>query len=301
MKFGKLDDISRVNFSLPDDPFINRNVFDSLKSNDPHFYIGCTGWGMKEWKGTYYPEKTKPNNFLYEYAKQFNTIELNSTHYGTPKQEILQKWYEDTPSDFKFCPKLHKAISHRKSLGIESDIIENTVNALSILNDKLGPIFMQLPPYFDSSRISDLEGFFKIFPDDFDLSIELRHPSWYEDSSLTDELHALALEYNKGLLITDVSGRRDILHMRICNDYLMIRFVGNGLHPTDYERVDEWVERLKIYISNGVNRIYFFPHEPNNILAPQLADYLCGKIKSETVVTTRGPKKIDNPKQLNLF
>jgi len=263
--------------------------------------IGCTGWGMKEWKGTYYPEKTKPENFLYEYGKQFNTIELNSTHYGTPKHEVLAKWYGDTPSDFKFCPKLHKAISHRKLLGTDSDIIENTINALSILNDKLGPIFMQLPPYFDSSRIDVLETFFKAFPAEFDLSIELRHPSWYEDTSVTDELQALAVEYGKGLLITDVSGRRDVLHMRICDDYLMIRFVGNGLHPTDYTRVDDWVERLKFYISKGVNKIYFFPHEPDNILAPQLADYLCGKIKSETEVTTRGPKKIDSPKQLNLF
>lgn len=301
MKFGKLEDISGVDFKLPEDPLYNQKVFESLQNEEPEFYIGCTGWGMKEWKGTYYPEKTKPENFLFEYGKQFNSIELNSTHYGTPKHETLQKWYNDTPSDFKFCPKIHKAISHRKKLGIDSDIIENTVNALSILDEKLGPIFMQLPPYFDSSRISDLESFFKVFPIDFDLSLELRHPSWYEDEVLTDELHAMSLEYNKALLITDVSGRRDILHMRICNDYLMIRFVGNGLHPTDFERVDEWVARLNIYISKGVNKIYFFPHEPDNILAPQLADYLCSRIKSEIAINTRGPKKIDSPKQLNLF
>ncbi len=301
MKFGKLEDISNVDFSLPEDPSANRKIFENLKSDNPEFYIGCTGWGMKEWKGTYYPEKTKPENFLYEYGKQFNTIELNSTHYGTPKQEVLEKWYGDTPPDFIFCPKLHKAISHRKLLGTDSDIIENTINALSILNEKLGPIFMQLPPYFDGSRMDDIERFYQKIPDDVDLSLELRHASWYEDSILMDELQAMSVEYNKGLLITDVSGRRDVLHMRICNDYLMIRFVGNGLHRTDFSRVDEWVERLKYYISEGVNKIYFFPHEPDNILAPQLADYLCRKIKSETEVTTRGPKKIDSPKQLNLF
>ncbi|MEM9545987.1 MAG: DUF72 domain-containing protein [Bacteroidota bacterium] len=301
MKFGKLEDISNVDFRLPEEPVTNKNILDSLDSNNPQFYIGCTGWGMKAWKGTYYPEKTKPENFLYEYGKQFNTIELNSTHYGTPKQEVLEKWYADTPADFVFCPKLHKAISHRKMLGMDSDIIENTLNSLSILNDKLGPIFMQLPPYFDASRFSDLESFFKVFPEEFDLSVELRHPSWYEEEGVMDELQAMAVDYHKGLLITDVSGRRDILHMRLCGDYLMIRFVGNGLHPTDYSRVDEWVDRLTYYISNGVNKVYFFPHEPDNILAPDLADYLCTKIKSETVATTRGPKKIDSPKQLNLF
>jgi len=301
MKFGKLEDISGVDFRLPDDPIYNHKIFESLTPSEPHLYIGSTGWGMKEWKGVYYPEKTKADQFLYEYAKQFNSIELNSTHYGTPKIETLEKWYGDTPSDFKFCPKLHKAISHRKVLGIDSDIIENTVNALSVLNDKLGPIFMQLPPYFDSSRLSVLEAFFKVFPIEYDLSIELRHHSWFEDEIITDELHAMAVEYNKGLLITDVSGRRDVLHMRVCSDYLMIRFVGNALHPTDFERVDEWIERMKVYFSKGVNKIYFFPHEPDNILAPQLADYLCKRIKSEIDITTRGPKQIDSPKQLNLF
>lgn len=301
MKFGKLEDISQVDFSLPKDPLKNNEVFDALVVGKPNLYIGCTGWGMKEWKGSYYPEKTKPENFLYEYGKQFNTIELNSTHYGTPKQEILEKWYGDTPLDFKFCPKLHKAISHRKSLGMDSDIIENTLNSLSILNDKLGPIFIQLPPYFDSSKMSLLESFFKVLPKEFEVSIELRHPSWFEDKHVTDDIHALAISYNKGLLITDVAGRRDVLHMRICSDSLMIRFVGNGLHPTDYTRVDEWVERFKLYITQGLKKIYFFPHEPDNILAPQLADYLCTKINSQIDISTRGPNRINSTKQLNLF
>lgn len=301
MKFGKLEDISNVDFTLPDDPIFNTKVFEQLTPTQPIMYIGCTGWGMKEWKGTYYPEKTKSEDFLYEYGKQFNTIELNSTHYGTPKQEVLEKWYGSTPSDFKFCPKIHKAISHRKTLGIDSDIIENTINLYSILNDKLGPIFMQLPPYFDGSRMKDLEAFFEVFPQDIDLSIELRHPSWFEDEKLGDELQAMAIEHHKGLLLTDVSGRRDVLHMRVCQDYLMIRFVGNGLHKTDYERVDDWIHRIQFYIKNGVSKIYFFPHEPDNILAPQLADYLCRKITEEIDITTRGPKKIDSPTQLNLF
>lgn len=301
MKFGKLENIESVDFSLPKEPQQNLKVLENLSTDSPTLFIGCTGWGMKEWKGVYYPEKTKPENYLFEYGKQFNTIELNSTHYGTPKAETLEKWYGDTPDDFVFCPKLHKAISHRKTLGIESDIIENTVDAYSILKEKLGPIFMQLPPYFDASRMTLLERFFMSFPAEFDLSIELRHASWFEDESITNELHDMALNYNKGLLITDVAGRRDVLHMRICNHTLLVRFVGNGLHPTDFTRVDEWIERIQYYAQNGVNRIYFFPHEPDNILAPQLADYLCMKIGAEGTIQTRGPKKINIAKQLNLF
>ena len=136
---------------------------------------------------------------------------------------------------------------------------------------------------------------------EFDLFVELRHASWFEDKQITDELHSMAISYNKGLLITDVAGRRDVLHMRVSNDSLMVRFVGNGLHPTDYTRVDEWIDRIKKYVSLGLKNIYFFTHEPDNILAPQLAHYLYTRIIAEIKISTRGPKQITNTKQLNLF
>jgi len=305
MKFGKLADISNVDFNLPEDPGSNTAIYDSLEGGEATVYVGCTGWGMKEWKGTYYPTKTKATDFLKEYGKQFNTIELNSTHYGTPKPSTLQKWFDETPDDFMFCPKIHKAISHRKTLGTDSDIIENTMNALSVFRHKLGPAFMQLPPYFGGDRMDTLEHFFEVFPPGFDLSIELRHESWFADQAILDDLQAMCVSYDKGLLITDVAGRRDVLHMRVCNDYLMVRFVGNAtedaLHPTDIERVDQWIEQIKIYADHGLTRIYFFPHEPDNILAPDLADYLCQRITEITTLETRGPSKIQTGTQLNLF
>jgi len=305
MKFGKLLDITNVDFTLPDESGMNDDVFSNFDHKEHNLYVGCTGWGTKEWKGTYYPTKTKAADFLKEYAKQFNSIELNSTHYGTPKPETLQRWYEETPPDFIFCPKIHKAISHRKTLGTDSDIIENTMNALSIFNEKLGPCFMQLPPYFDSSRMKSLEHFFEAFPSEFDLSIELRHESWFSDDVVMDELQSMALEYNIGLLMTDVAGRRDVLHMRVATDYIMVRFVGNAtsteLHPTDYERIDSWVEKLDEFTKKGIKNIYFFPHEPDNILAPELADYLCTRITTNTSIKARGPKRFSEGEQLNLF
>lgn len=305
MKFGKLEDISQVDFTLPSEHTENEKVFEHLQKEDAHLYIGCTGWGTKEWKGSFYPQKTRAKDFLLEYGKQFNSIELNSTHYGTPTQDTLQKWYEQTPDDFVFCPKVHKAISHRKTLGVDSDIIENTINQLSIFNEKLGPLFMQLPPYFASDRLDLLVEFFEAFPAEINLSVELRHESWFRDEHVMNELQDICIEYNKGLLMTDVAGRRDVLHMRVCNDYVMIRFVGNAneieLHPSDYARIDDWVSKLNFYHENGIKKFYFFPHEPDNILAPELAVYLCEQIEEKTSIKFRGPKKIIQNPQLNLF
>ena len=48
---------------------------------------------------------------------------------------------------------------------------------------------------------------------------------------------------------------------------------------------------------------YIFPHEPDNILAPDLAEYLVKKIKSSFECEIRGPKLIDDAigQQISLF
>jgi len=62
---------------------------------------------------------------------------------------------------------------------------------------------------------------------------------------------------NLTLLLTDTAGRRDVLHQRLTSKTAFIRFVANDLHATDYKRMDEWITRLKNWIDNGLEEIYF--------------------------------------------
>ena len=103
MKFGKLEDISDVNFNLPVDPSTNEQIFENFLVDKalPKVYIGCTGWSMKEWVGTVYPKNTKSKDYLFQYAKQFNTIELNTTHYRIPNEKTIEKWKTETNEDFR--------------------------------------------------------------------------------------------------------------------------------------------------------------------------------------------------------
>jgi len=83
----------------------------------------------------------------------------------------------------------------------------------------------------------------------------------------------------------------------------MIRFVGNDLHPTDYQRIDEWILRLKDWFAKGITEVYFFTHEPDNIQAPQMAKYLVDKAQAMMPeVSTRGPEFIkEQGQQMSLF
>jgi len=148
-----------------------------------------------------------------------------------------------------------------------------------------------------------LEHFLKRFPSEIRLAIELRHESIFSNKKNQKVVADLLKKYNIAWVNTDVAGRRDVLHLQLTTDIAMIRFVGNDLHSTDYQRIDEWVQKLKDWSKRGLDEIYFFPHEPDNILAPDLSLYLADELQKHFEVITRGPKFYDenDGKQMSLF
>ncbi len=278
MKFGKLPDISQVNFTLPPDATGTNALLQKLPPSTPLLYVGCTGWSMKEWVGTVYPPKTKAKDFLHHYARQFGTIELNTTHYRIPSPETVVKWRDTTPADFRFCPKIPQSISHSRDMGLSGDNILRFCENISLLEEKLACCFVQLPPYFGFDRLNLLTRFLEKFPRTIALAIELRHESWFNHPANFKAVFEVLERLNISPVITDVAGRRDVLHQRLTTDTVLIRFVGNALDPTDYTRIDAWAQRLKQWFDAGLQQVFFFPHEPDNILAPQLAAYFIKKI-----------------------
>lgn len=304
MKFGKLSDISQVNFTLPADPESTKTVLSSLpKAEKPILYVGCTGWGMKEWVGSVYPANTKTKDYLTHYAKQFNTIELNTTHYRIPSFDTVLKWKNESTPDFRFCPKIPQAISHSGGMGLNDGKLIAFCEAIQQLEEKMGCCFMQLPPYFSADRIAILKTFLDQFPTHIPLAVEVRHESWFKDEGATNRLADLLAAKNCAFVLTDVAGRRDVLHQQLTNNIAMVRFVGNDLHQTDYERIDEWILRLKDWFANGITEVYFFTHEPDNIQAPKMAKYMVDKAKEMMpTVSTRGPEFIkEQGQQMSLF
>lgn len=299
MDFGKLPDISQVDFSLPEDPAFNQGLAEDGETKT--LYIGCTGWSMKEWVGKIYPPSTKAADYLEHYAKQFNTIEHNTTHYRIPDVGTVVKWRDKTTEDFRFCPKVPQAISHKGDLGLNDDNIQSFCDNIALLATKLGVCFLQFPPRFGPKSIGLMRTFLKNWPKNIPLALELRHPGWFKGEATT-EVFDLMRKEQVGTVITDVAGRRDVLHMHLTTREVLIRFVGNGLDSTDYQRIDAWILRLKAWFNAGLTNVYFFCHEPDNLLAPELAAYLLKKANEVLKVKTRGPSfYTENNNQLSLF
>lgn len=302
MDFGKLQDISQVDFVLPPDhpdtlPLLNR----FKQTAKPSVHVGLPIWVNKSWIGGIYPATMREKDSLLWYGKQFNTIELNSTHYHIPGPDTIDRWMHSVPQGFRFCPKFPQLISHESQLRSTLDLTATFCESIAGLEEKLGNSFLQLPPYFGADQLADLEEFVKFVPESVPLSVELRHPDWFVNNVASLELFEVLEKYRVGTVITDVAGRRDVLHMRLTTPAAMVRFVGNGLHATDYTRIDAWVERLKIWFENGLQQLYFFVHEPDNTLAPELATYLIEKLNKDCGLDLKLPKKFTQAVQGELF
>ena len=91
MKFGQLNDLDPIDFTFQEISEKTKNMIkqSSFSNNKINVFLGAPVWSDKNYLGTLYPKGTKQKDFLLEYAKQFNSIEVNATRYGTPKKEVI--------------------------------------------------------------------------------------------------------------------------------------------------------------------------------------------------------------------
>ncbi len=290
MKFGtsSTDELSNLNLSLPKEKPGNEHFFISDRKG--RFFIGCAKWGRDEWVGEIYPEGTKEKEFLKNYIGHFNAIELNSTFYNAKKANVL-KWAGEGDDDFKFCPKFPRLISHIKRLkGIE-DFAAYFADTCMIFGDNLGMPFLQLPENFGPANQERLETFFRFFPKDFRLALELRHKDWFNDQEF-EEVCALLEKFGHSFIITDTAMRRDVIHMKLTSPVAFIRFNGYLEHQTDFTRMDEWADTLVNWIDNGID-VYFFAHQPDEALTPKTISYMAKKMEEKGIPVSKRPRFIN--------
>jgi uncharacterized protein YecE (DUF72 family) len=126
--------------------------------------IGISGWRYAGWRGVFYPPKLPQRSELAFAAKNFNSIEINGTHYSLQRPEYFAQWAEETPNDFVFAVKGSRFITHMKKLRDVEDALANFfAQGILRLGKKLGPVLWQFPPRFVFDPVK-LESFFKMLP-----------------------------------------------------------------------------------------------------------------------------------------
>jgi len=162
-------------------------------------YAGASGYSFKEWCGSFYPEKMKPDAMLAWYGERLPTVEINNTFYQMPKVPVLENWAHCTPPDFRFAIKASRRITHDARLKADAakDSVEYLYRNLAVLGDKRGPVLFQLPPFLKKD-LARLEEFLQVLPEQHRAAFEFRNASWFDD-----EVYALLRRFGAGLVLSE--------------------------------------------------------------------------------------------------
>jgi len=212
-------------------------------------YVGTSGYGYREWKGKFYPERISPGEMLRFYSARLTTVEINNTFYHMPTESVLMSWAEQVPEDFVFALKAPRIVTHFKRLRNADTEIEYLFRTLAILKGKLGPVLFQLPASFHVD-LPVLREFLALIPGNL-CAFEFRSPSWLNNN----ETQGLLSESGCSLCITDSDENPAVEIVSTASwGYLRLR-------RSDYTDNDlsQWLER--IHSQRWKEAFVFFKHE----------------------------------------
>lgn len=271
------------------------------------FYVGCPIWSFKGWVGNFYPEGTKPGDFLHEYSRRLTTVEGNTTFYAVPSLQTVEGWAAEMPEGFRFCPKLPRAISHAGKL---TEHIDETLSFIEIMNrlgSNLGPMFLQLPPRYAPGQLGDLSAFLEAWPREYRLAVEVRHLSWF-DQPHHETLNQLLSKHNMARVVIDTRPIRDlkgddILHGSVYEsllaarerkpdvpvtpertaDFVFVRYIGHPSMQVNLPFLREWADFVAEQLNDGLDA-FVFCHSPENLTAPHLCRELYQQVADQVQI-----------------
>ena len=215
-----------------------------------NIYIGTSGWSYKSWKDIFYPTNLKPTAYLQHYAQYFDTTEINTTFYHTPRMSTTENWAKGVPPGFTFCVKMNRYITQLKRLKEPEEPLQRFFTAIAPLQQRCGPVLIQLPP---SLRFNyDVTEYFysvlKIEYNQYHFALEARHTSWFELDSLN-----LMTKYNIAFVISQ-SGNVFPYAEFVTDTNIYVRFHGPAAlyaSPYSYEMLHGYAEKFVHWIKEG--------------------------------------------------
>jgi len=292
-----------------------RNSLDSSVS----WYVGTCGISDSDWNGNFYPKGLRQIDRLAYYATRFNAIELNTTFHNIPERKHVRRWESVTPSDFRFCIKFLRDVTHGPpNRLLEAGTLETVRRFFDIIRElgqKLAVVLMQFPPSFSAVHLLTLLQLLDRTSCAAHLALEFRHHSWWAPATA----HAMR-ERDIGWAVADIGSCPEIAKVptkeqlgsfglrRIISttDFLYVRGLGKHLqfpvHVGEYfdstPRITWWFERLMHVLKAcpKIHHAYVFFDNDFSGHAPTAAHRFADKVNL--------PRFLETPsvlKQLSLY
>ncbi len=213
-------------------------------------FVGCSGWQYNHWKKRFYPEGIPKDGWLGFYSKEFPSVEVNGTFYGSVKKSTFARWYSETPYDFRFTLKGNRYITHMMKLKGVRDSVRRFYNATAPLKHKLACILWQLPPMLKKD-LGRLEHFCAILDKRRNNVIEFRDKSWYSED-------VFGLLRDQGVSFCVVSASDLPGNVRATTDILYVRFHGSGGWYIGSYRNEDLESWAKSILRSGSRYVYCY-------------------------------------------
>ncbi|MGB6015183.1 MAG: DUF72 domain-containing protein, partial [Nodosilinea sp.] len=162
--------------------------------------------------------------------------------------------------------------------------------AASASENRLGPLFIQLPPTYSPEQVADLREFLARWPrQQYPIAVEVRHLDWFAEPFAT-RLNQMLTGLGVGRVLLDTRPIYDCIDT--CDDdpqigserkkprvplqpevtapFTIIRYISHPDLAYNQPYFDEWVPRLRQWLNAGTD-VYFFAHCPQEAKSPAVA------------------------------
>jgi uncharacterized protein YecE (DUF72 family) len=150
----------------------------SKKESTARAYVGTSGWSYAHWRGLFYPRGMKQGAWLGHYARHLGSVEINASFYRLLDSEMIARWIEATPPDFRFAVKAWRTITHFKRLSSCEEELATFFERAAPFGNRLGVVLFQLSPGLERDD-KRLKRFLAELPGKYRYAFEFRHPSWH--------------------------------------------------------------------------------------------------------------------------
>jgi uncharacterized protein YecE (DUF72 family) len=217
-------------------------------------WIGTSGFQYPEWKGKFYPEKMPASKMLSYYAERFSSTEVNYTFRRIPAAKTILDWSAKTPAQFRFSFKAPQQVTHFSRLRGCAEVLEVFEKAISVGEEKTGPVLFQLPHTFQKD-VEVLKAFLADTPKGMRVAFEFRHQSWFDDAvfeTLRSANAALCIAESEELATPAVA--------TAAFGYLRLR-------REDYTpaQVEKWTDYIREQRANWCDAFVYFKHEERGV------------------------------------
>lgn len=140
-------------------------------------YTGCASWRLVKPVQERFPGE---GTHLARYGRQLPAVEVNSSFYRQHRRTQYAKWASEVPEDFRFAVKMPRWLTHHQCLRSREGL-DDFLEEVNGLGDRLGPLLMQLPPSLDFEA-EHVGAFLEALRRRFDGGVvcEPRHAGWFD-------------------------------------------------------------------------------------------------------------------------